>query len=172
MLWSVASFWLISPDLWTKILILALGVIGLFFTYFEVLPIYLLIFLSFSSAYALYGFYYQYALPLWLVMLAILLIFGYIFLYNEQKIGILGNQRLIYLVLFSLITLEIFLTLNFFLISPLSKSLIVATISYIYVGFCYVVLARHTDTKFGTYITIAALAIASILLSSIWGGAV
>lgn len=170
-IWSVASFWIISPDLWTKVLVLVLGFCSLIFTYFEIVPIYLLIFLSFTTAYALYGFYYQYALPLWLVMLAILFSFGYLFLYNEQKIGILGNQRLVYLLLFSLVTLEMFLTLNFFLISPLSKSLIVAAISYLYVGFCYIILARHTVTKFSTYIIIFIIAVGAILISSVWGGA-
>lgn len=102
-------------------------------------------------------------------MLAILCIFGYIFVYNEQKIGILGNRRLIYLVLFSLIILEVFLTLNFYLISPISKSLIISIVSYVFVGFCYTILAKHEDNKFSTYLIIASIAVAAILASSVWG---
>ena len=171
-LWGVGSFWVLSTDLAVRIVIILLGLLSIVFTLFEIVPIILLIFLSFLVSYVLYGFLFQFSLPIWLVMLSILLIFGYIFLYTEQKIGILGNKRLVYLVLFSLITLEVFLTLNYYLISPLSKSLIIATISYLYIGFCYTVLAKHTDNKLITYIFIATFVIAMIFLSSIWGGVI
>lgn len=167
--WGIISFWLINQAVAAKVLITIIGCLGLVFIWAEIAPIFLLIFNSFAISYALYGFLFQYALPSWLVMVAILLIFGYLFVYTEQKIGILGNKRLIYLILFSLITLEVFLTLNYFLISPISKSLIIATISYVFVGFCYTILAKHTDNKFSTYIFIAGLIIALIFLSSIWG---
>jgi predicted neutral ceramidase superfamily lipid hydrolase len=98
-----------------------------------------------------------------------MIIFGYVFVYTEQKIGILGNKRLMYLVLFSLIVLEVFFTLNYFLISPLSKSLIIATISYVFIGFCYTVLAKHTDNSIKTYLVIAGIMITIILSTSIWG---
>jgi hypothetical protein len=167
--WGVACFWIISQTTFTSILITIIGIVSLFLTWYETGPIFLLIFSSFTSAYALYGFYYQFALPFWLIMIAILIIFGYVFVYTEQKIGILGDKRLIYLVLFSLIVLEVFFTLNYYLISPLSKSLIIATISYVFVGFCYTVLAKHTDNSIKTYLIIAGIMIAVILSTSIWG---
>ena len=105
-------------------------------------------------------------------MLAILLVFGYFFYYTEQRIGILGNKRLIYLILFSLITLEVFFALNYFLISPLSKSLIISIVSYLFIGFCYSVLAKHEDSKLITYLILAVVLIASVFLTSIWGNAI
>jgi hypothetical protein len=95
--------------------------------------------------------------------------FGYLFVYTEQKIGILGNQRLIYLLLFSIITLEVFLALNYFLISPISKSMIIAAVSYIFIGFCYTVLAKHEDKNFLSYIILFSATILIIFSTSIWG---
>lgn len=167
--WGVISFWLVNQASFARILVSLLGLLCLVFVWTEIAPIFLLIFSSFSIAYALYSFLFQYNLPIWLVMLAILIIFGYLFVYTEQKLGILGDKRLIYLILFSLVTLEVFLALNYFLISPISKSLIIATVSYIFVGFCYTVLAKHTDNKFLTYVFVSTAVIAVIFMTSIWG---
>lgn len=167
--WSVISFWVVNQASFARVLITLLGFLCLLFVWLEIAPVFLLIFSSFSIAYSLYSFLFQFNLPIWLIMLAILIIFGYLFVYTEQKLGILGDKRLIYLILFSIVTLEVFLTLNYFLISPISKSLIIATESYVFVGFCYTVLAKHTDNKFLTYIFISAIVMAVILMTSIWG---
>jgi hypothetical protein len=167
--WGIVSFWVISQATFARVLITILGVFSFVFVWLEIAPIFLLIFSSFSISYALYGFLFQYNLPNWLIMISILIIFGYLFVYTEQKIGILGNKRLVYLVLFSLIVLEVFLTLNYFLISPISKSLIIATISYLFVGFCYTVLAKHTDNKLSAYIYLAIAIVTLIFCTSIWG---
>lgn len=170
-LWGVASFWQLNQVLPTKIAIVAIGLLALVFTWFEVAPLFLLIFLSFISSYALYGFLFQYSLPIWLIMLGMAVIFGYIYLYIEQKIGILGNKRLIYLVLFCLIALEAFLALSYFLINPLSKSLIIGVVSYLFVGFSYTVLAKH-ENKLLTYLFVALSIITIVFVTSSWGGAI
>jgi len=171
-IFGVCAFWIIGQSIWFEFIITLFGLLALILTYFEYTPLFLSIFLSFLVSYSVYELYLQYALPLWLVMIAIFLLFGYIFLYTEQKIGILGNKRLVYLILFSLIILEIFLCLNYFLINSLSKSLIIATINYLFIGFCYTILAKHTDNKFYTYIVVAFSIIAIIFGTSIWGGGV
>lgn len=168
LLWSVASFCFLNPLWFARASILALGAFGLFLTWTEMAPLFLLIFLAFSTSYAFYGFFFQYNLPTWLIMISILVIFGYIFTYTEQKTGILGNKRLIYLVLFSLVTLEIFLALSYFLINPLSQSLIIAATAYLFAGFCFTVLAKRDDASIKTYLWVAALAVSGILLTSRW----
>lgn len=167
--WGIVSFWLVNQASFARVLISLLGILCIIFIWYEIAPVFLLIFSSFSISYALYGFLFQFSLPIWLIMLAIIIIFGYLFVYTEQKLGILGNKRLIYLVLFSLITLEVFLSLNYFLISPISKSLIIATSSYVFIGFCYTILAKHTDNSFKTYLAVAAAVIIIIFMTSIWG---
>lgn len=167
--WGIVSFWVVNQASFARVLISLIGALCIVFAWLEIAPIFILIFSSFSISYALYGFLFQFSFPIWLIMIAILIIFGYLFVYTEQKIGILGDKRLIYLVLFSLITLEVFLSLNYFLISPISKSLIIATSSYVFVGFCYTVLAKHTDNKFQTYLAVAVAVITVIFMTSIWG---
>jgi hypothetical protein len=167
--WGIISFWLINQAIYSKIAISVLALVCFFLIIYEVAPIILLIISSFLVSYSLFGFLFQFGLPLWFVMLIILVIFGYLFVYTEQKIGILGNQRLIYLLLFSIITLEVFLALNYFLISPISKSMIIAAVPYIFIGFCYTVLAKHEDKNFLSYIILFSATILIIFSTSIWG---
>jgi hypothetical protein len=171
--WGTMSFYLVNKDTLVLIyLILIIALFGLFYIWKEKSAIVSLILLSFTSAYAFNVFMFQIKIPFWLIMIGVLLVFGYLFTYTEQKIGILGNKRLIYLVLFSLIILEVFLALSYFVISPTNQSLIIAAISYLFVGFCYTVLAKHVDNNFITYIIITALAISLVFLTSTWGGLV
>lgn len=167
-IWGSASFWLVFQSLLIQVVVIIFSVLSLIFIWLDIMPVFLLIFLSFTASYSLYGYLFQFGLPIWLVMLAILIIFGYLYLYNEQKIGILGNQRLIYLLLFSIISMQVFLALNYFFINPVSKSLIMATVSYFFVGFTYTVLAKHEDNSLRAYMLVAGAVIALIFLTSIW----
>jgi len=169
LLFSGVTFVFINKILPINIFIVLISLISIYFIFAEIYPIFLLIFLSFVYSYAFYGFLYQFNLPTWAIMIAILVVFSYLFTYVEQKIGILGNKRLIYLVLFSLIILEVFLTISYFLVSPLNQSMIISVVCYLFVGFCYTVLAKHTDNNFLTYLLIAFASILTIFLSSNWG---
>jgi hypothetical protein len=172
LLWGLFTIYFVNG---LDILLYLLGVISLFGLYYiltESSAIFLLILLSFTTSYAFFIFLFQLNLPVFLIMIGILIVFGYLFTYTEQKIGILGNKRLIYLVLFSLITLEVFLVLSYFLINPISLSLIISITSYFFVGFCYTVLAKHTDNKIGTYILITLIAFLLVFLTSNWSGLV
>lgn len=171
-LWSTVSFFYLNQIFIVSIIIILLSTLSCFFIWYEILPIFLLIFTSFVISFSLYGFLVQYGFPVWFVMIAILLLFGYTFVYIEQKIGILGNKRLIYLLLFSMIILELFLTLHYFLISPLSKSLIISAMSYMLMGFCYSILAKNSRNTIKTYITISSILVFLILASSSWGSGI
>lgn len=164
--WGLANFWLINPLLVVTVAITAIGVLCLFYTWYEVSPIFILIYLAFTSSYAFYGLLFQYSAPLWLVMIAIMVIFGYLFTYTEQKIGILGNKRLIYLILFSLVILQVFLALSYFLINPLSQSLLIATVCYLFIGFSYTILAKRHDANLTSYLWLAGAVIIAVLLTS------
>lgn len=173
LLWGVISFYLLNKEsLLLVFLIMALALFGLAFIWTEKSAIFILILLSFTSAYAFNIFMLQLNISLWLIMIGIVIIFGYLFTYTEQRIGILGNKRLIFLVLFSLITLEVFLALSYFLISPMNQSLIISSVCYLFVGYCYTIIAKHSDNNFLTYIAITGLVITLIFLTSRWGGLV
>lgn len=171
--WGAGSLaWAKSDNLYLLITTLVLAALGLVFILTETSTVFLLLLLSFTSAFGFYIFLFQYNFPTWLVMLGVLIIFGYLFTYMEQKVGILGDKRLIYLLLFSISILEVFLTLNYFLIDPISQSLAIAAISYLIVGFCYTIIAKHEDNKFITYALMTGAVLVLVFLTSRWGGLV
>jgi len=171
--WGFLTFYLQNSGVTTLIVLISIiSLVGLVSIWRESSAIFILILMSFMVSYSFYIFLFQLALPVWIVMLAILLVFGYLFSYTEHRIGILGKKRTIYLVLFSLIVLEVFLVLSYFLINPISQSLIISAICYLFVGFCYTVLAKHTDNKFITYVIFTFISIVLVYLTSSWGGLV
>lgn len=169
--WGDFSFYLAnSNNLVLFFIMLAISALGLILIWNEVAPVFLLILLSFTSAYAFNTYLLQLNIPLYLIMIGILIVFGYLFTYTEQRIGILGDKRLIFLLLFAIIVLEVFLTLTYFLVNPIVQSLIITAVCYLFVGYCYTIIAKHTDNKFITYILLSGLAMAAILLTASWGG--
>lgn len=168
-LWAVFSFWFLNSITFVSIIISILGVIALYAIWREVLILYLVSFLTFTGSYALYGFLFSFNLPLWVVMIAILLIFGYIFTYLEQKSDILGKNKLVYLFIFSLIVLEVFLFLSYFLISPINRSLIITLVVYVISGFSFWVLRKDDLKNFSAYVYLSVLVMMTILISAKWG---
>lgn len=169
LLWGCFSYYLANSQNMVAVwMIFFVSFLGLISIIKESSAIFTLILLSFISAYAFYTFFLQFDLPLWILMLSILAVFGYLFTYVEQKIGILSNKRLIYLILFSLVVLEVFLILSYFLINPISQSLIIASICYLFIGFCYSVLAKHSDSSFATYSVVTTIIIIAVFITSNW----
>lgn len=167
--WGCLSYYLSNSQNPVAVgLVIFVSLLGLVSIIKESSAVFTLILLSFISAYAFYTFFLQFDLPLWLLMVSIMVVFGYLFTYTEQKIGILSNKRLIYLVLFSLVVLEVFLILSYFLVSPISQSLVIASVCYLFVGFCYSILAKHTDSSFTTYLVVTSVIIVAIFLTSNW----
>lgn len=173
LLWGIIPFYYLNQD--ANILLFVFfvsAVVALYFVWSELSAIFILIYLSFTTAYAFNVVLFQFTLPFYLAMIGVLVIYGYLFTYMEQKIGILGNKRLVYLVLFSLIVLEVFLITSFFLISPTNQSLIIATLSYLFVGYCYTILAKHSDSNFIHYVVLSILSLIAIFLTSDWSALV
>lgn len=169
LLWATVAFWFLNEVLAISVITALLSIPVLYLIWSEKYPLIVLIFLSFTSAFALYGFLFYFNLPLWIVMLASLFLYGYLFTYLEQKIGILGPERLIYLLLFSLLILEMFLVLSYFLISPLNRSLIIALSSYLLAGFCFSIIEEKKPKSFPAYLWTFWIMIALLLFTAIWG---
>jgi hypothetical protein len=71
--------------------------------------------------------------------------------------------------LFSLLILELFLILSYFLINPLNRSLIIALAAYLLSGFCFTIIPDKKTNSFSTYVTLFWMMIAVLLLTSSWG---
>ncbi len=168
LLWSVATFWFSGQIDFLNWTVSVLGFGTLFLIYFERSPSTILIFLSFISSYALYSFLYYFNLPLWVIMLGAFIIFGYLFLYTEQILAILGSERLIYLLVFNLIILELFIFLSYVLIDPLNRSLIIGVSSYLFLGYCLDYVDKNLPQRFLNFIYIFLILLALILLTTNW----
>jgi hypothetical protein len=167
--WSLLTFWLLGQGAVVNIIFSAIYATILILIWTEKLPLAIVISLSFSSAYALYGFLFYFNLPLWVILLAALIIYSYLFTYFEQKSSILGMERLVYLALFGLIITETFLFLSYFLISPVNRSLIVALVVYTIVGFVSTIIKSDEHNKFYAYGISAAFLILICLVTANWG---
>ena len=168
-LWSAGSFWFFNHSLFVSSTITLIAAISLFLIWTELSPFFLLIFLSFTSAYSLYGFLFFLNLPLWAIIIAALMIFGYLFACFEQKFDFLRPEQAIYLVIFGLIIAETFLFLSYLLIDPLNRSLIVALVSYLIAGFCLTIIQKNRFKEFSIYLIVFMIAYLAIVLTTSFG---
>jgi len=168
LVWSIVTFWFSGQIDFLSWTVTILGLGTLFLIYFERSPSTILIFLSFTSSYALYSFLYYFFLPLWVIMLGAFIILGYLFLYVEQILAILGRERLVYLLVFNLIILELFLFLNYVLIDPLNRSLIIGVSSYLFLGYCIDYVDKNLHNRFLNFVYIFLILLILILLTANW----
>ncbi len=168
LVWSITTFWFSGQVDFLNWTITILGLGTLFLIYFERSPSTILIFLSFTSAYALYSFLYYFNLPLFVIMLGAFIVFGYLFLYVEQILAILGSERLIYLFIFNLIILELFIFLSYILIDPLNRSLIIGISGYLFLGYCLDYVDKDLPQRFMNFVFIFLVLLVLILLTANW----
>lgn len=168
LLWSGATFWFSETIPFLNWAIVIVGLLVLLLIYFERSPSTILIYLSFTSAFALYSFLYYFNLPLWVIMIGAFLIFGYLFLYTEQILAILGIERIIYLLIFNLIILELFIFLSYILIDPLNRSLIIGISSYLFLGYCIDYVDKDLPNRFLNFIYVFMVLLILILLTANW----
>lgn len=167
--WSAGSFWFFSQSLFINVVITFVAVTSLYLIWTELSPLFILIFLTFASSFALYGFLFFLNLPLWIIMILGLLVFGYLFTYFEQKVDVLKPEQLIYLALFALIIAETFIFISYYLISPLNRSLIIALVAYLLAGFCLSIIEKKDAKKFFIYLITFALVLLLIVTTAPFG---
>lgn len=169
LLWSSIFFWLLSISFAINIIVSILSLICLLLVYFESNAYFIIIYLSFISSYVLYGYMLVNNLPVWLIMIGVMLIFLYLFAYLEQKEGILRQEKTIYLLIFSLISLETFIFLGYFIISPINRSLVLSLIVYLVYGFCDAVFSKKNYRQIVPYLLVFIIVFATMLLTASWG---
>jgi len=168
-IWSVGCFWMFSQNLFINSTITFVAVCSLYLIWAELSPLFILIFLSFTSSFALYGFLFYFNLPLWVIMIFGLLIYGYLFTYFEQKVDVLKPERLIYLALFTLLIAETFIFISYYLISPLNRSLIISLETYLLAGFCLTIIEKKDSKQFFLYSVVFAVILLLIIITAPFG---
>jgi len=183
-LWGCASFFLFKSPLPAEILVVTFALIA---TYLILAPeggpspkgslrlgaglgeLFVLYFLSFINFYAFYGLLFTYNLPLYVIMLGIALVFGVSFLFLGQKF-VNRNFFYLYLLFFVIIILELFLTLSFWLVNPLTRSLVMVVFVYLLFGFWISISDQQFDKiSFRNYLIISIIVLVMIMLTVGWG---
>ena len=170
LLWSVAFFWSLNQYYAVNIITSILALIVLLLIFFDISSLFVIIFISFIVSDVLYGYLYVNNLPLSLIMFAGFFLYGYLFLFLEQKLKILGRERLVYVPIFSLLILEMFLFLSYLLLSPINKSLLIALLVYIVSGFSANIIAKDNNRGFLNYLLVFAVIFVIMILTATWGG--
>jgi len=170
LIWGVASFFLFSGlniSIWP---VLTVSLISIILVIYKTAKQLLLVYINFLLLYSIYGFQYVYNFPLWIaiIMIVVLSSFLIISLFND-------HQRILkffplYVSAFVLINIELYLTLSFWLVNPLSRSFIAALSVYIFSGYLESTSGdSFKQDKFNSYLFTAAILLVILLLTSAWG---
>lgn len=170
LLWGVASFFLfggLAISVWPVILI---SLVASYFIVFRIAKQFLLVYISFLLLYGIYGFQFIYSFPFWLALMLLVLFTSALlyFLYSEQE----NVKKLIplYLGLFALINIEIYLTLSFWLVNPLSRAFIASLTVYLFAGYLESINEKNfIFPKFKVYLFTSFGLLAILLMTSTWG---
>lgn len=167
--WGSASFFLFKSPLLAEITVTTFALIAVFLIFTGKGELPLLYFINFINFYAFYGLLFTYNLPLYLVMIALILVSGASFILLGEKI-IKVDHFYLYLILFVIVILELFLTLSYWLINPLTRSLVLVISVYLLFGFWTSIFNNQFNKdSFRNYLIVAAIVMFVILLTVSWG---
>lgn len=167
--WATLFFWLLNPVGIANIIVLVVSILCFLAVLFEKNSHFIIIYLSFITAYVLYGYVLVNNFPFWLMMVGILLIYLYLYGYLEQMIDIISGEKLIYLLIFALISVETFLFLGYFIISPINRSLILSASVYIMYGFLDTIYNKKNPRLLVPYVLVFVSVFVTMLLTATWG---
>ncbi len=130
---STIGFFYFEISLIIRILVIFLGLIGLI--QINKLPEILVYINLYLSLFVLYNLRYGLAVPMSMILVAVVLISTFLFYVNFRlKEGqILVNDRLlVFLTVVGLLTVEVFLAMSFWPVDPKTKTLTIVTIFYVF----------------------------------------
>jgi hypothetical protein len=173
---TISCFWYFESAIIIKIFVIAIALIGIALGYrpkknistsskFELLSLLILFLGSLASYYAIYNI----GLPMYVIMPIVLaLVAGlfYLLVTIDEMVPMLGPDNFyLYIVLMGLITLEFFLSLYFWPITPEVKSLIIVVIFYLITNLVYLYINSMLRLKrIAGYVVVSLLIIGTILL--------
>ena len=167
--WGCFSFFIFSTPFLVKWFVLFLSLVSFYLILIDFGNLFLAVFLNFVNIYGFYGFYFTYNLPLVPVMIGLAITTSIIYYLLIRK-NIVHDDQNLYVIFFLIYILEIFLALSYWLINPLSRSLIILIFVYIFVGYSLSAKNDHFRAKkFWPYLFISLLTLIILLLTVSWG---
>ena len=170
LIWGSASFFLFTSLPLIKWSVAILGLAALTLIFLGLGELFLLLFINFTNLYAFYGFLFTYNLPLYIVMIGLAIVSGASFFILGRKM--IGEEKnfLLILVFFVLAMLELYLALSYWLINPLSRSLIILVFIYLFSGFLSSIKGEIFAKKnFRTYLLTAIIILIVLVFTISWG---
>lgn len=169
LIWSSVMFWLLNTQFLANSLMVFASFLCLFAIIFERATHFVIIYLAFITADSMYNLMFVNNLPIWLIMLGILLVYLYLYACLEQKIDIIDKEKGAILVVYSLISTEVFLFLGYFFISPINRSMLLALTVYLLYGFSNSLANNHNIKFFKSYILVFIIVFVTMILTASWG---
>jgi len=169
-LWGSASFFVFPTAPVAQWSMLIVSLIAIYLTIVSSSEYFVLLYITISNSYLLYGLLFTYGFPLWIIMVGLVIFLGSGFwLLGRKMVSEKTNFSLI-LILFLLSMLEIYLALSFWLINPLTRSTVLATVAYIFYGY---LASTSSDVfvtrRFYAYLYVAAAVFLVLILTVSWG---
>jgi len=169
-IWGSASFFLFATLPLVQWSVAALGAVAAVLTLLDLSEVLLLLFINFTNFYAFYGVLFTYNLHPAIVMMGLSLVSGASFFILGRKLIEKENNLFLVLTFFLLFVLELYLALSFWLINPLSRSLIAMVFIYLFLGFLMSVKGEIFNQKnFRLYLLVAVAILAILLFTTSWG---
>ena len=169
-IWGSASFFLFVTLPVVQWSVAAFGALAAVLTFFDLGEVFLLLFINFTNFYAFYGVLFTYNLHPAIVMVGLSLVCGASFFILGRKLIGEKNNPVLTLVFFVLFVLELYLTLTFWLINPLSRSFIATIFVYLFLGFLISIKGEIFNQKnFRLYLLVAVAILLILLFTTSWG---
>lgn len=149
--------------------IICVSFLSLLFLIFDRNVSIITLYINFISSYVLFSYLLLGNAPVWLVMLPVLVINIYLFSYLPNLQEAEMEIRNIYLIVYSLVVVEIFLFMGYFVLSPINRSLVLTLCLYLIYGYNDRVIRENDRQGFYRYIMVFFLIFVTIVLSASWG---
>ena len=165
---SVIVFFYFEPSVILRILIIFLGLIGVW--QLSKTPEILILLSLYIILNDFYNIRYGLAIPLAVIMVAVFVVTAYLF-YAYSKIGqfVIDEAKIfnIFLLVIGLISLEIFLVMSFWPVEPKTKSLVIAICFYVATRIFYLHINNVLNLKKAAgYILVSLFVLAGVIALS------
>lgn len=156
---SIWGFWYFEPSLFLKILVVGLALVGMIWAFFKRSDKpqlasqreFLILLTLYLGLFSLYNLLYGLSIPLYLIMIAVLILTGGLFygLLVLDSLNILMEKPIFQLltVTIGLAVLEVFLSLSFWPIDPKIKTMVIVVIFYLLTSLIYLYIHNVLKLK-------------------------
>jgi hypothetical protein len=168
--WGAASFFVFPALPSFAWIFLIVSLLAVYLALKEKSGYFILIDIIFSFSYFFYGLQSATGFPLWSIIICLAIILALAFWFLAQQFSPASENFALVLTFFAISLLELYLALSFWLINPLTKSLIMGIFGYVFTGYLVNISGKdQISRKFMTYVYTAVFVLAILVFTVSWG---